>query len=522
MARGRRRAKHPKRRVAAPVARKRSGRSPAAGTRVLPWELPEPWRPPGLDEFGPPLDGGPPEATKVASGRGRPPRVPSTVSRRPRSPRLEETLRTIQHFEATETNETAYDATLAAGPAHLLVAVNFKVVVLSKAGRAPLAESHLRAWFDSVLPANVDTVFDPRVLYDQYEDRWVLVASAVHYGDPKIGDEFTLPHLVLSVSQTADPTGGWWIWSFPEQPRRKTPWPDHPSLGVDLYSLYLSTNLIGAIRPARLRIIPKAAPYAGHVVTYTDFEGLQNPTDKQHPKPTPASTVFPCHTWGAPGMQFLVSTRRDEHEFEASIVLWTVKDPGRRPQLLPPRSVPVPGYAVLVPDATQKVGPLIWTGDARVRNAVYCSGSIWFAFATAHTTDPNVGCARWYQLDPLTATLFQEGNFAVTRVHHCYPAIIPDVHGNATLVVGRSGPGEYLSVQVSARRVNDPPGQLPPSSPLHLGVAGHDNPDRYKRNRWGDYNAAALDPLDGVTVWVCGAYPVSEKTWGVCVGSVRV
>jgi len=53
-------------------------------------------------------------------------------------------------------------------------------------------------------------------------------------------------------------------------------------------------------------------------------------------------------------------------------------------------------------------------------------------------------------------------------------------------------------------------------------VAVHDNPDRHGNNRWGDYHAAALDPTDGTSIWVCGAYPISKKVWRTCVAALRV
>jgi hypothetical protein len=110
----------------------------------------------------------------------------------------------------------------------------------------------------------------------------------------------------------------------------------------------------------------------------------------------------------------------------------------------------------------------------------------------------------------------------VPDVHHSYPAIVPDVHGNAALVVGRSSASERVSVQVTARRASDPSGALPPSRVLHEGLSVHHHFDRFDRNRWGDYHAAALDPTDGVTIWVYGAYPVTEKIWGTAVGALRV
>lgn len=103
-----------------------------------------------------------------------------------------------------ETDATAYDASIAAAPTHLLVATNFKVALL---------ETSLRAWATTVLPPEVDVVFDPRVLYDQHDGRWVLVASGVHYAD------FTSPLLLLPVSRTSDPRGDWWGRAVPETAR---------------------------------------------------------------------------------------------------------------------------------------------------------------------------------------------------------------------------------------------------------------------------------------------------------------
>jgi hypothetical protein len=79
-----------------------------------------------------------------------------------------------------------------------------------------------------------------------------------------------------------------------------------------------------------------------------------------------------------------------------------------------------------------------------------------------------------------------------------------------------------VPVQVTARRASDPPNELPPSRTLRDGVAAPDNPDRHGNNRWGDYHAAALDPTDGTSIWVCGAYPISKKVWRTCVGVLRV
>jgi len=178
-----------------------------------------------------------------------------------------------------------------------------------------------------------------------------------------------------------------------------------------------------------------------------------------------------------------VSIRQDR-PVERVLTLWSVTEPTGNPQLTC-RSVRVSPYLVTVPSASQKAGPTLATGDARARNAVFSGGSIWFAFASSHQSGAAVSAARWLQLDPSAGQSVQEGSFAVPDIHHCYPALVPDMHGNAALVVGRSGPAELVSLQLTARRAGDPPNELPPSRAVHEGTAVHDNPVRHGRNRWG-------------------------------------
>jgi hypothetical protein len=281
---------------------KRPGSSLQAGTLIVPWQQPEPPPDPRSERSSPPRKYEPPHLTRfrerLASGREKLPTVASTVTARPASARVDRALGSLRIFDAIETPATAYDATIAVGPEQLVVATNFTVAVLGKAGGPPIVKISRRAWFGSLLPPAVDFVFDPRVLYDQHEGRWVLVASGAHE------DGFTSGIQLLSVSRTSDPRGEWWIWAFPEAGGVKGRWPDHPSLGVDAHALYLSANLFLGLsnKPVlgRLRVIPKAGPYAGGVVPYTDFEELQNPVDTSHPAATNAQTVFPCHTGGPP------------------------------------------------------------------------------------------------------------------------------------------------------------------------------------------------------------------------------
>jgi len=158
-------------------ATKRRGASRQVGDVISPWGRPAPPPPPGLERFSTPLrPESPPLAglkQRLSLGRVRFPHIPSTVSARPRSDRVEQAFKAVQVFDAVETDATAYEASIAVGSAHLVVTTNFKSAVFRKTGGGPLLETSLRAWFASVLPTEVDVVFDPRILYDQHDSRWV-------------------------------------------------------------------------------------------------------------------------------------------------------------------------------------------------------------------------------------------------------------------------------------------------------------------------------------------------------------
>jgi hypothetical protein len=67
-----------------------------------------------------------------------------------------------------------YDATLAAGPEHVMAAVNARVAFYTKGTGTAVLQRTLVQWFSGVVQNA--KIFDPKVLYDQFAGRWVLLA----------------------------------------------------------------------------------------------------------------------------------------------------------------------------------------------------------------------------------------------------------------------------------------------------------------------------------------------------------
>ena len=398
------------------------------------------------------------------------------------------------------------DCTMAVGPSHVLASVNSSIALYSKAGAAVFQRT-LTQWFANVVQGM--TIFDPKALFDQHAGRWVLLAVAVSQ-NPKAS-----LHLV-SISATADPNGSWRNYRFDAMHDGATPtnnWADFPALGVDNQALYVTSNMFafgGAFQYAKIRVIPKAGPYGGGAAPFFDFTGMKNANNSV------AFTIQPCHTFGAPQIEYLVNTGFPSGNF---LTVWRIVFQGAVPALLRTQ-VAVSPYS-LAPNADQPggVAPLN-TGDVRALHAVFRGDSIWTAFTTAHNWGgPNRASIQWCQVRAAVPAVVQQGVYGASTAHYFYPAACPDANGNVTMVFSRAGPGEFGTIAYTGRRAIEPLGTLQGSAVLKSGVAKYVGLDQGGRNRWGDYNGVASDPANGRVVWFYGEYASAVNTWATWVGS---
>lgn len=188
------------------------------------------------------------------------------------------------------------DCAMAAGPNHVLVAVNSTAAVYTKSGVKKFQRT-LTQWFSNVM-TNV-FIFDPKVLYDQFAARWVLLAMALPLAPSQTGSWF-----LLSISKSSDPLGAWWNYAINASLDGGT-WADFPGLGVDALNLYLTANMFefdGDFAYAYIRVVNKLLPYNGGQPVWVDYPNLKNADGSL------AFTVQPCHTYGNPGVQYFVNS----------------------------------------------------------------------------------------------------------------------------------------------------------------------------------------------------------------------
>lgn len=402
------------------------------------------------------------------------------------------------------------DCTMAIGPQHVLLSVNSSVAVHDKTTGVVRLQRTLTQWFANVVEGM--TIFDPKALYDQHEGRWVLLAVGVQNASRQ-------SVILLSISSTSDPLGIWRNYRLDatkDGATATTNWADYPSLGVDNQALYVTANMFafgGGFQYAKVRVIPKAGPYSGGAAPYFDFVKLRNADN------TFAFTIQPCHTFGAPQLEYLVNSLFPGGN---SLTVWEIANPTSSPSLAS-KQVSVSPYT-LPPNADQSGGaPPLNTGDVRVLHAVFRGDSIWTAFTTASKWGGSVNRAsiQWCQIRAAGPAIVQEGVFGTSNFHYFFPATCPDNNGNMTMVFSRVGASEFGSILYTGRRSTDALGTLQASALLKAGAAHYVGLDGGGRNRWGDYCGIGADPANPRLIWFYSEFASAPNTWATWVGSAQ-
>jgi hypothetical protein len=405
------------------------------------------------------------------------------------------------------------DPIIAAGPDHLLALVNRDFAIFSKDG-ANLQQISAVAWFSNVVPEN--NAFDPKVVYDHFAERWVMVWLAA--------DSDTLApssHILVAVSDDMDPRGDWCNFAFRGDVNGSTPvadWSDYQGLGFDDAAVYVVPNqfgITGGWFGVKLRILPKAQLYdpTCPAVTFTDFWDLRDPDFPD----VKIGTLRPAVTFGTPGIEYLIND--SPFSTGTTMTLWSLANPLDPAPTLTAINIPVTQRAS-PPNADQLGGSsiLISVGGPRVRNVVYRNGSVWTAHSVADASG-SYARARYVRIDVTGPTLVEDVAFGRDGCWLYYPAVTADANDNMTMVYNQSCTDEYIGIRYTGRRPGD--AELRPSELLKAGESNYLKDYGSGRNRWGDYSGIAVDPVDPTRVWVYSEYAASPaNTWGTWIGEV--
>ncbi len=409
-----------------------------------------------------------------------------------------------------QTNSIPPDPHMAVGPNHVITVVNTSFRISDKAGNT-LKTISADGWFNSALPG--PGAFDPKVQYDHFANRWVMVwlnqngATQTSY-------------FLVSVSDDSDPIGTWYNWAIPSNVNGSTQtgtWTDYQGFGFDNQALYLTGNTFGFVSGyfgVKVRIMAKAQFYANNAgpITWTDFWNL---TDLN------GNDVFgtrPAIVYTFPNVYYLVG--KPNFTGGTYFAVYRISNPITSPTISCVH-VPVTAWQN-APNGGQLGGGSISIegGSSYIRHEpIYRDSSLWVAHSINNSGYSSV---RYVRISTITNLATEDVALGAFGYWHFYPALCVDKDKNLAITFSRSGDTEYIGAYFAWRLNADPPG-LQDAVTLQPGRANYVKDFGGGRNRWGDYMGIGLDPSDGNNFWMHTEYAESPaNTWAVWTSSMRL
>jgi uncharacterized repeat protein (TIGR01451 family) len=407
------------------------------------------------------------------------------------------------------------------GPTYYIQTINSSVGVFRKSDGVRVAAFS----FDTLMAqgnfgnlCDTNNFGDPVVLYDTFEDRWVLTDFAFTVDGS--GNVINPPGAFqcFAVSKTGDPvSGGWNFYSI----NTTGGLGDYPKLSIWTDGIYMSANMFGysagaSFQNPRVFAFNKMQMYAGaptvQVVTLNapagDFTLLPSNARLQAGTPPAGTPAYFVSTW-----QFLnaVSVYKFHVDW-AHIGNSTFTGPD------------APLAATSWPNASVANAPSLGGNSldvlqirAMMQNQYSNIGgveSLWTTHTVRRANTTGFAAPRWYQVDvtggtvatslPQATTWDPDGANVMNRF---MPSLAVDRAGNLALGYSTSSSTTKPAIKYAGRLASDPVNTFSQGEQVLIQGTGTQtgNCGGTACARWGDYSAMTLDP-DGCTFWYTSEY----------------
>jgi hypothetical protein len=414
------------------------------------------------------------------------------------------------------------DPTGDVGPDHYIQAINTSIGIYDKATGAPLAGPFT---FDTFMSqgnfgniCDTENFGDPIVLYDTFEDRWIITDFAFMLDAASNVINPPGAFQCFAVSQTGDPVaGGWNFYSI----NTTGGLGDYPKLGVWPDGLYMSVNMFdyalagGQFQNVRLYALNKAQMYAGaddiQVVEFnvppgatTEFSFLPANARLQTGTPPEGTPNYFTSVWGFLNVVGVWKFHVDWNNVAASTLTgpfnsitgsnWsqltsaTVPSPANRLDTLYPR--------LMMQNQYTNIGGVesLWN-----THTVGASG------ATSAQAAP-----RYYEVRVTGGTVSnatQAFTYSPDANHRFMPSTAVDRAGNMAFGYSVTNTALFPAIRYAGRLAADPVNTITQTETSLLEGTGSQsgNCGPSSCQRWGDYSTMTVDP-DGCTFWYTNEY----------------
>jgi hypothetical protein len=434
------------------------------------------------------------------------------------------------------------------GPNHYVSIVNSVLKVFDKTGAVvsgPTAVNALWSSLPSTDPCRTRNDGDPVVVYDSLADRWVITQFAV----PSNPNNYEC----IAVSKTADPSGAYFVWSylypggiFNDYPKLAV-WPDAYHLTFNQFNnagtSFLGMGFLSQDRPKALAGDPTTSVVYTNVATIDANAGGGLPMDVDGLVPPPA------------GMAEVIGEFR-------SVSLGNTFDGIRFYKWVPDFITPANSTVTVLPDVAmtafdarspsstsaviEQPSPgvnLDGLNDRLMHRLAYRNlgsysspvnsivGSFTVNVSGVNPTTPATYQAgvKWFEMRRTNDafSVFDQGTHNLspsngsTGINNWMPSIAQDNQGSIAVGFSQSSTTQNANIMLAGRTNNvQNSGILNEGESLMYAAGGVQTSTG---NRWGDYSAMTVDPVDDCTFWFTQEYyaATSKNGWSTRVGKFK-
>lgn len=428
------------------------------------------------------------------------------------------------------------------GPAYYIQTINVAIGIYDKSTGNRVAAFTFNSFMSQGSFGNLcdtDNFGDPVVLYDSFEDRWIITDFAFKLdGSGNVNPQHVFE--CFAVSKTGDPVAGGWNFYSIETPGGLG---DYPKLGVWPDGIYMSANMFGYsasgsyIGP-RVWAINKQQMYAGEpTVQVVDFAG---PSDDFSLLPANARLQTGTPPAGTP--EYFVSTEQflnaqsvyKLHVDWDKISTSTFTGPSTSvalncwPNSTPANASTTANSADVLSIRAMAQAQYTNIGGAESVWVSHTVNRVVIASASCGATSSSNATVRWYQVDVTGGTVaandVQGATFdpdAANTFFRFMPALAVDRAGNLAIGYTKSNSVTNPQLKYAGRLAGDPLNTLGQTEQTLIDGTGSQSGScgGATCTRWGDYSGMALDP-NGCTFWETGEYfPITGLNHHTRIGS---
>ena len=404
------------------------------------------------------------------------------------------------------------------GPSYYIQTINTSIGIYDKSNGNRVAAFTFDAFMSQGNFGNLcdtDNFGDPVVIYDSFEDRWIITDFAFKLdGSGNVSPQHVFE--CFAASKTGDPVSGGWNFYSIETPGGLG---DYPKFGIWPDGLYMSANMFGYSATAsfiapRVWAIDKAQMYAGEpTVQVADFEApaedftlLPANARLQAGTPPPGTPEYFVSTWEFLNGVTVYKLHVDWDKISTST--FAGPDVPLNATSWPNASVgnaPTPGNSL----DTLEIRAMAQLQYSNISG----SESLWASHTVRRANTSGSAAPRWYQLNVSGGTVAANTVQGTTwdpdganTFHRFMPSLAIDRNGDMALGYSKSNATTNPQIKYAGRLAGDPVNTFSQTEQTLIDGTGTQTGNCGSTcTRWGDYSGMSLDP-DGCTFWETNEY----------------